>query len=110
MKLTHPDAWHTFAGGTSAASDRHSYSAVLNCGEYRIWPVSSARNVERHIGYRAYFVNTHGATCGGLWQPLEHSLLLTLPQARRACRNHFERELPAGSVLIVPQSLSTQEA
>jgi len=89
MFLTHPDAWNVYAGGTCAASDRHSYDVQTTIGDYNIWPISAKNNCEHHIGYRVYFLNVKGHLTGGLWQTLAN--LTTLPEARRLCRNHLEQ-------------------
>ena len=89
MHLTHRDAWNTYAGGTSAASDRYSYDVQTEIGDYKIWPISAANNCERHIGYRVWFCNVKGHLQGGLWQLIAN--LTTLPKARRLCREHLEQ-------------------
>jgi hypothetical protein len=94
MKLTNPDAWNVYAGGTFAASDRNSYDVVTPLGKYTIQPVSHKYNVEKHIGYVVYFLNEKGKLPGGLWQPLKGDILrpglATLPEARRLCQQHAE--------------------
>jgi hypothetical protein len=88
MKLTHPDAWNMYAGGTFAAADRHSYDVYTSLGQYIIQPISNKRNSNQHIGYNVHFCNTEGRLTGGLWQPLSRHLV-TLPQARKLCQDHF---------------------
>lgn len=100
MRLTNPNAWHTFAGGTCAASDRHSFQAITSIGQYCVDPVSSRHNVECHIGYSVRFA-TNGAVPGlqnGLWRSLSPSLV-TLPEARRLCQAHHAEH---GAELHVP--------
>jgi len=96
LHLTHPEAWDTFAGGTFAASGRHSYqSRDKRGGTYYIDPVSRRSNSEHHLGYVARFTNDKGLipTQDGLWRQL--SGVVTLHTARRICREHFaEHVLP----------------
>ena len=87
MRLTHRDAWRTYAGGCAAASDRYSYDVDTTVGRYFITPRSDPHNVERHRGYLVQFANTAGALQGGLWQTLHP--LTTLPAARRLCQRHM---------------------
>ncbi len=101
MHLTHPDAWHCYAGGTSAADDRNGYDAYTTIGRYMIQPVSSKHNVQRHIGYSVMFCNEKGAMTGGLYQPLNDGKITTLPHARRVCRQHAEKN----SGTLVPEQI-----
>jgi hypothetical protein len=88
MKLTHPNAWHTAAGGTTARDDKYSYSAFTTIGRYMLQPVSSEYNVNRHLGYIVTFLNEKGKLEGGLWQRL-YKRPMTLPNARKLCDNHL---------------------
>jgi len=98
MKLTNKNAWHTFAGGSGAASDKYSYQAMTTIGEYNINPVSSQGNYEKHIGYSVQFANTEGKLPGGLWHNLKPTGLVDLPQAKRICQQHMEKH--QGEILI----------
>lgn len=82
--------WSVAAGGTSAASDKYSYSTTTEFGEYRIWPVSHRNDVEHHLGYRAFFLNTKGKLSGGLWQTLNPNGLVDLRTAQKLCREHHK--------------------
>ena len=99
MKLTNGDAWHTFAGGTSAASDTNSYSAYATIGRYLINPISHKHNVEHHLGYRVWFLNELGRLDGGLWQAIHN--LTDLLSARRLCQAHME----ANNGELVPEQI-----
>lgn len=102
MKLTHPDAWNTFAGGICAASNRNSYSArIADVGTYFIDPISAPSNTERHIGYQVQFCDDVGALAlrgsSGLYRFLSadgesfhQATLMTLPVARRITQQHLE--------------------
>lgn len=90
MHLTHPDAWHCYAGGTCARDDRYGYSALTTIGKYSIWPVSWPDNANRHRGYSVMFQNDKSMVGVGLHQELNSGKLTTLPKARRICRTHAE--------------------
>lgn len=81
--------WHTAAGGTFAADDKHSYFAFHSHGEYKVWPVSHKFNVNKHLGYRVYFCNTKGVNSNGLWQPLSQKLV-SLRAAIKLCKQHWQ--------------------
>lgn len=96
-KLTHPDAWNTYAGGTFAAPDRHAYDSKTTIGTYSIQPIGHRHNSNRHMGYRVHFINDKGkitAPGTGLWNILKGTELqpglCTLPEARRLCQQHLE--------------------
>lgn len=89
MKLTNPDAWHTFGGGTCAASYKNSHKAITTIGDYSISPVSSQHNTEIHCGYQVTFHNVLGKLSGGLNQNLTNCLV-NLQTARRLCSEHCE--------------------
>lgn len=89
MKLRGSKNWNVFAGGTCAASDRNSYSVETPNGKYMIQPVSSEYDVERHLGYKVWFINSKGRRAGGLWQELSDTLV-SLPLARHLCHEHNE--------------------
>lgn len=99
MKLTNVNAWHTYAGGTSAASDKNGYDAYATIGRYSIQPISSKHDVEQHLGYRVHFLNEKGKLAGGLWQPIH--MLTTLPHARTLCQEH----MVANKGEIVPEQV-----
>jgi len=81
--------WHMHAGGVSAASDRHGYTAHTKVGSYYIQPVSSKFNVERHVGYRVSFTNDQGYVGGiGLWFSLA-DYPVKLREAKQLCEKHF---------------------
>ncbi len=103
MKLTNADAWHVAAGGTYAAPDKYSYTAVTDIGEYRISPVSSVGNSDRHIGYRVHFVNVLGKLPGGLWNQLHH--LTDLRTARNSCQMHMEKNNGTVAVPSIPNNM-----
>lgn len=86
MRLTNREAWDTYAGGTAAAANRNSYQCRATIGNYSVQPISSKHNVNRHIGYRVYFVNVLGKLSCGLWHDLG---MVTLPEARRRCQKHM---------------------
>jgi hypothetical protein len=88
MKLTHPDAWHTFAGGTFAAPDKHSYQAITTIGNYCIDPVSLKSNSNHHIGYAVRFENVLGQLSGGLHVRFAGESLVNLTKARKLCDEH----------------------
>lgn len=66
--------WDMFAGGTSAAEGKHSYSFIVPEGKYYISPYTTRHG--RHAGYLLKFSATGGrprGTHGGLWHDLgEH--------------------------------------
>lgn len=88
MTLTNTKAWHVYAGGTSAASDKHGYDAYTTLGRYMIQPCSHPHNVELHIGYKVTFCNEKGALTGGLYQPIV-DYKTSLPHARKLCQEHM---------------------
>lgn len=100
MKLTHPDAWHQYAGGTFAAPDKRGYDAFTTIGRYMITPISNQFNSNRHIGYDVKFCNEKGILEGGLYQNIgpQPKLCFRKPSpttvnlltARRLCQNHHE--------------------
>ena len=100
MRLTNRDCWHIIAGGTFAASDRNSFQVFTTLGEYRINPISSRHNSEKHLGYVVYFVNCKGALLGGLWQSLGNGKVFNLRESRKICQTHFEKN---GGELIPEQ-------
>ena len=101
MKLTHPDVWHCYAGGTFAAPDKHGYDAYTTIGRYMIQPISSKNNSNRHIGYSVQFCNEKGKLTGGLYQPID--TLTDLRNARKLCQNHMQ--LNNGE--LVPEQIPT---
>lgn len=100
MKLTNANAWHVAAGGTYAAPDKNSYTAITDIGEYRISPISAVANSNKHIGYRVHFVNVLGKLPGGLWNQLHQ--LTDLPNARSICQMHMEKNNGTVSVPSIP--------
>lgn len=100
-------SWNCFAGGTFAASDKHSWQLYLKgFGTFHIDPVSSPYNVERHMGYSVRFTSTEGRKdikATGLWSvllrlvdgkisaeyPLTNRGLVRLVEARKICRDFY---------------------
>lgn len=93
-KLTNGKAWATYAGGCFAASGSNSYDVRTSIGSYKINPVSSKTNVERHLGYMVWFVNDLGKVNGGLWQQLRlvniGQGVYNLRESRAICQKHLD--------------------
>jgi hypothetical protein len=60
--------WNMYAGGTSAAPDKHSYDIRGDFGLYSISPFTTKYG--RHAGYAVTFADEKGRLGGGLWSQL----------------------------------------
>jgi hypothetical protein len=97
--------WQTYGGGTSSPA-RHSYHVPVSGGPvsvhgspgmYMVDPVFSATG--RYLGYRVLFCDAGGELISrGAQLSLYRDVtakLVTLPEARRAVREDFERHFTA---------------
>lgn len=83
--------WSTFAGGTSAAPGKYSYSIKGDFGDYHIWPVSSRTG--RHLGYKLMWADTKssGIEGAGLWHDIGGTSSRYASLMKRA-REHAKRQ------------------
>jgi hypothetical protein len=77
--------WHMYAGGISAASGKHGYSAHTAHGQYQVQPVTTKWG--RHRGYLVHFINDKGELRGGLWQEL--GLTYSPNEGKRTSKAHY---------------------
>jgi hypothetical protein len=97
--------WQTYGAGTWHGRERHSCHAPVSGGgvsvhgspgTYMVDPVADSKG--RHRGYRVLFCDAGGdLAAAGLQRGLYAEVAgpVTLPVARRAVREHFERTFGA---------------